>query len=401
MKIASLPANEQERLKAIHEYHILDTLPETDFDDITRIATDLCSTPISLVSIIDADRQWFKSRYGLITPEISRDFAFCAHAINTPGEILVVPDLRKDERFYDNPFVIGEPHVIFYAGIPLVNPEGYALGTLCVWDRVPRQLDDKQICTLKSLARQIVSQLELRKKIAQLKQQQVVLKSAYADLERFSYVASHDLKGPLNNIISLTQLLKDEYGLKLDENGNGYINYLNDAAYQLSDLVTGILNYSRSSQILVDVREDIDVAHLLEEITGLMKIPANTNISYSFKKGSKHVHTSRIALKQILMNLLQNAIKYNDKEQTCIEIILIEDHDTYSFEIKDNGPGIAEKNKEKIFELFQRLHHKGKGGDSMGIGLAIVKKLAEKLGGGVAVVSEIGKGTSFILTIHK
>lgn len=402
MKIAPTPANEQERLKAVYEYHILDTLPEADFDDITRIAADLCHTPISLVSIIDADRQWFKSRYGLITPQISRDFAFCSYTISNDDEITVIPDLRRDERFFDNPYVTSDPNILFYAGIPLVTPAGYAIGTLCVWDKQPRTLDDNQMRTLKALARQVVSQLELRKKNVQLKQQHAILQDAYKDLERFSYIASHDIKGPLNNIISLAQLLKDEYGMKLEENGNVYVNYIFDAAYQCSDLVTGILHYSKSTQILVDVQEDIDVAALLEEIGGLLKMPPYTTISYVYQKGFKYVHTSRIALKQILMNLLHNALKYTDKVVTEIEVILYEDAAAYYFEIKDNGPGIAREDKDKMFDLFQRLGHKERGEDgSMGVGLAIVKKLTEKLGGEITVTSELGQGTSFLVTVPK
>ncbi len=397
MKIAPLPANEDERLKAVHEYYILDTLPESDFDDITRIATELCHTPISLVSIIDKHRQWFKSRHGLITPEVSRNFAFCSHAINTPDDVFVVNDLRNDERFHDNPLVIGEPHATFYAGIPLVNPDGYALGTLCVWDTIPRELDDRQIYTLKSLARQIVSQLELRRKIIQLKQKQTALKSAYDDLEKFTYIASHDLKSPLNNIISLSHFIKDEYLDKLDKDGVEYITYLNEAARQLSDMVSCILEYSKSSQLLVENKEYVNLGDLIEEIKGLLLFTERTFISYD--GSNRLVYTSRIALKQILLNLMQNAIKYNDKELIQIEIIYGEDRHNYSFIVKDNGPGIADENKEKIFELFERL--KRKDADGIGMGLAIVKRLSEKLGGSIKLDSQLGLGTSFVVTIPK
>jgi signal transduction histidine kinase len=398
MKIAPVPANEHERLKALKEYAILDTVQEADFDDITRLASEICQTPVSLVSIVDAHRQWFKSRHGLITPEISRDFAFCAHAINAPDDLYIIPDLTKDERFHDNPLVKGEPHVVFYAGIRLINPEGFALGTLCVWDKKPRELDATQIITLKALARQIMSQLELRKKIQQLKHSQEELQNAYADLENFSAIASHDLKSPLNNIISLTQLVRDNYSDKLDEEGNEYIHFLQDSAYQLSDLITGILNYSRASQLLTQQREDINVAELIEEITSLIKIPTNTTIV--FEKGEKKIHTSRIALKQILLNLIDNAIKYNDKGLVNIEIGFSEVDGNYVVEIKDNGLGIADEDRERIFELFKKLQSKSKDG-SMGVGLAIVKRLVKKLGGTIEVNSELSKGTSFVITIPK
>ncbi|MBE2189867.1 MAG: GAF domain-containing protein, partial [Candidatus Kapabacteria bacterium] len=157
-----IPENESERLENLKSYAILDTLPEKEYDDITYLASQICGTPISLVSLIDETRQWFKSHHGLHTTETSKDYAFCAHAINDQDKILIVPDSRIDERFHDNPLVTDNPYVIFYAGIPLVSPKGYSLGTLCVIDNVPRKLDESQIQSLKALANQLVKLLELR-----------------------------------------------------------------------------------------------------------------------------------------------------------------------------------------------------------------------------------------------
>ena len=397
MEIAAVPANEQERLKALNEYNILDTLPEDDFDDITRLASEICRTPISLVSIIDSNRQWIKSKQGFEAEEISRDSAFCAHAINFPGEIFLVNDLALDERFKDNPLVTGPPHVRFYVGVALVTPEGYAIGTLSVWDHKPRELDTVQLRTLQSLADQVVTQLELRKKIIQLNKNEAELKRAYDDLEKFSVIASHDLKSPINNIISISHLLKSEYGGKLDTEGNEYINYLNDAAYHLSDLVTGILNYSRSSQLLTENKEPVRLVALLEEVITLLHAPDNCEISFACN--NIELYTSRIALKQILTNLLLNAVKHNDKPQAKIVVIVSEHASSVTFEVKDNGAGIAEKDLEKIFNLFETLQHKNP--DSTGIGLSVVKRLLEKLGGVIKVESELGAGSTFSFSIPK
>lgn len=395
MNIAALPHNEQERLKALNDYYILDTLLETDFDDITRLASEICHTPISLVSIIDARRQWIKSSTGFQVTEIGRDKAFCAHTINHPDEIFVINDLSTDERFKWNPYVMEAPHVRFYAGVPLVTPEGYALGTLSVWDHQPRTLTEDQIKTLRSLARQVVTQLELRKKIMQLNSNEAELKRAYADLEKFSVIASHDLKSPLNNIISICNLLGSEYGTRLDAEGNEYINYLNDAATQLSGLVSGILNYSRSSQLLTEDKEHIKIAELIEEVKNLLNAPAHATISY--RKDDTIIFTSRIALKQILLNLLQNAIKHNDKPHINIDVDFTEGPKDFTFTVRDNGVGIAESDAEKIFDLFETLHHKN--GESTGIGLSVVKRLVEKLGGAINVDTSLPVGTAFIFTI--
>lgn len=164
MKKPPIPVNEAERLASLKSYRVLDTLPEQAFDDITTLASQLCNTPIALVSLIDENRQWFKSHHGLNVKETPRDLACCAHAINEPHKILEVPDAQEDERFFDNPLVADFPNVRFYAGAPLVNSEGYALGTLCVIDHQPRQLDPGQLKALAALSRQVVAQLEYKKK---------------------------------------------------------------------------------------------------------------------------------------------------------------------------------------------------------------------------------------------
>jgi PAS domain S-box-containing protein len=174
---APLPENEAARLEALHRYHILDTSPEEAFDDLTRLAAQICGTPIGLISLVDANRQWFKSKQGLETLETPRDVAFCAHAILEP-DIFVVPDAWQDERFAGNPLVNTDPHIRFYAGVPLVTPDGYALGALCVNDHVPRELSPEQVESLRILGRQVITQLELHRNLAALAQANTDLEQA-------------------------------------------------------------------------------------------------------------------------------------------------------------------------------------------------------------------------------
>ena len=160
-------STEAARLAALHRYAILDTQPERSFDDLALLASHICRTPMALITLVDTDRQWFKSRIGLSAQETSRAVSFCGHAIEQRG-LFIVHDASKDARFRDNPLVTGDPSIRFYAGAPLVTPEGHALGTLCVVDRVPRNLSVDQKQALEALRRQVEAQLELRRNLIEL-----------------------------------------------------------------------------------------------------------------------------------------------------------------------------------------------------------------------------------------
>ncbi|APP84571.1 sensor domain-containing diguanylate cyclase [Xanthomonas hortorum pv. vitians] len=159
---ARMPANEDDRLAALHDYQILDTAPEPSYDEFTAIAAAVCRTPMALISLIDTQRQWFKSRIGMQPRETPRDLSFCAHAILEPDQVMEVGDTHLDARFVDNALVTGEPQIRFYAGAPLLTSDGIALGTLCVLDRTPRRLSVAERDALKALARQVVTTIELR-----------------------------------------------------------------------------------------------------------------------------------------------------------------------------------------------------------------------------------------------
>ncbi|GAX34557.1 sensor histidine kinase [Nodularia sp. NIES-3585] len=165
-----IPHNEQDRLKALLKYNILDSYSEQAFDDLTALAAYICGTPIALVSLVDHSRQWFKSKVGIEATETPREMAFCAHTICQPTDLLIIPNTLNDQRFADNPLVTSDPNIRFYAGAPLVTPDGFAIGSLCVIDLTPRELSIEQKQALAALSRQVISQLELRINLGKLKQ---------------------------------------------------------------------------------------------------------------------------------------------------------------------------------------------------------------------------------------
>lgn len=202
--------DEAGRLAALEEASILDTMPEQEFDDIVRIASLVCGAPMAVIGLIDRDRQWYKAKVGVDGDQVSRDLSFCAHTI-LQESVLEVPDARKDSRFSDNPFVTTDPGVRFYAGAPLLTPEGHAIGTLCVFGNTPHKLDDAQKEALAALGRLVMERIQSRRLLAKAGVHDAVAPTAPSS--EFANAVAHELATPLTTIMlqvrGLRQLIED------------------------------------------------------------------------------------------------------------------------------------------------------------------------------------------------
>ncbi len=396
----SLPVNEQARLEELQSFNILDTLSEEDYDNLTSIASSICGTKIALISLIDKDRQWFKSHHGLNATETPRELAFCAHAIHQPKEIMMVEDARTDERFHDNPLVIGDPHVIFYAGMPLVTENGHALGTLCVIDDKPKVLNQGQIDALKSLSKQVIHLLELRKKKRELEAAFTRIEKKNQELEQFAFTVAHDLKSPLNVIIGLSDLFMLKYKTQLDADCLKIMDTIKGSTTKLAEFIAELLEYSRLEKVLGEEKIEVKTAQLQVYLSSLFLSDKSCRLTFVNKVES--IVVNKTALEQTFVNLITNAVKYNDKALAEVEVGMSEDKDFYSFYVKDNGPGITPANQERIFRIFETsgtVDRYGKKGH--GIGLATVKKIVEQQGGDLHVKSAPGSGSCFFFTLKK
>jgi len=394
--------NEIERLESLRSYAILDTLPEKDYDEITYLASQICGTPISLISLIDENRQWFKSHHGLNATETPREFAFCAHAINDQDKILIVPDSRIDNRFHDNPLVTDNPYVIFYAGIPLVSPKGYSLGTLCVIDNVPRSLNESQIQALKILANQLMKLMELRISLIELQQSEQKLKELNATKDRLFSIIGHDLRGPIGGFKSLIESLISGFDLSDTENLISVLQLIQKSANSTYNLLENLLYWAKSqTNEIVYAPEEMKLKELvLIAIDLFSEMTKNKQLEIvDDVPEDVIVFADKNMLMTVLRNLISNAIKFTETGKQ-IRISATQNETEHLIIIKDEGVGINQENQNKLFNKLEHMTTYGTNGEKgSGLGLLLCKEFIEKNKGNISVESELGQGSSFKFTL--
>ena len=391
MLSAPHPENEEERLNKLYELDILDTFEEQAYDDLTYLAAQICDVPIALISLIDRDRQFLKSHFGMDANELSRELGFCPHAI-LDDEVTIVEDATKDERFHDNPLVINEPNVKFYAGAPLVFSNNIRLGTLCIVDHVARKITDEHQKTLQVLARQVVSQLELRQAIKQAE-------IANQAKSHFISVVSHELRTPLTSIKGALGLLAGDVMTENPQQANDMLRIAYENSERLSFLVNDILDFEKmQSGQMIYKKKQVDIA-------GLMSKAVNINQGYADHYGVNFilenirctcsVTADEDRLLQVLSNFMSNAVKYSP-EGECVRLTVECDEHRVRISVIDQGFGIPDDFQEHIFTQFSQAdssNTREKGGS--GLGLAISKEIIEQHGGKIGYDSPAGQGATF------
>lgn len=394
---APFPENESRRLAALRNLDILDTESETVYDQITSLAAEICETPICLVSLVDENRQWFKSRSGIDAKETPREIAFCAHAI-LGNDLFEVEDSRCDPRFQGNPLVVGNPSVIFYAGVPISLGQDLNLGTLCVIDDKPRRLTEKQRRSLRILANQVESNLSLRKANLELRR---------TDRMRADFVSvmSHELRTPMNGILGITELLM---GSTREAETRKQLELVHDCGDTMLRLLNGILDFKKleAGKLEIESRA-FDLTALLgslREFYGQAAEAKGLTLTFSGEGAPAQCEGDATRIRQILGNLLSNAIKFTDAGNIRLSARSEPGSDgkiRLRFEVRDEGIGISESALPKLFNPYTQVDASTTrrfGGT--GLGLAIVRGLAEAMGGGCVVESLPGKGSTFTVTVE-
>ena len=391
--------SEKLRRAALAQYAIFKSGPDKDYDQLTFLATEIFKVPVAKISIIGKKEVWSKAVYGTDYSSIPRENSFCEYSIQS-GEKIILLQKEKNPKVFEKAKGLYDQEYQFFAGVPLVNSQGHAIAVFCVFDVKPRTLTANQLKSLEALANQCMNLFEARKQTYKLHHVQRSLKQKYRELEKFARLVSHDIKSPLANIISLTELLKDENEDKLDDQSKEYLNFLVDSSYSLRNYVDGILNFYRSDHILEKDYEDVNLPELLKGVVDLYNISDDIEIDYP-KEGKLH-NVNKAALTQVFMNLLSNSLKYNDKDHRKVVIRFKESNGYYKFEVEDNGNGIPPEKIEKAFELFSTLDATDRyGNPGSGIGLATVKKHIENMHGQIEVQSIPGAGSNFKFRIKR
>ncbi len=392
---ASRHIAESRRVAALHSYRILDTPREEEFDAIVKVVSAICGTPISVINLIDRERQWFKAEVGLGVRETPLPASICAHAILQP-DLFIVPDTLLDERFADNPLVTGEPHLRFYAGALLETPDGLPLGTICVLDYKPRQLDDSQQALLRLMAHQIMKLFELRRINATERQarQQAEVHAAATDTqlvdaareaelrEQFIAVLGHDLRNPLASIQAGTDLLKRGKG-----DAQALLQLMQGSVSRMSTLIDNILDFARGrlGEGIGLGRENVLLEPVLRQVIDELRGTAPERAIVTDFRVDTPIYCDASRIGQLLSNLVANALTHGS-DAAPIRVATRVAEGVFELSVTNAGMPIPAAALERLFQPFFRGEVRSSQ-QGLGLGLYIAFEIARAHGGTLVAAS--------------
>lgn len=381
------------RLRALKRLSLLDTPPEEVFDRITRLISKLVNVPVALISIVDKDRQFFKSQIGVAEPWASRretplSHSFCQYVVMS-GNRLVVVDAREDPLLRNN-LAIPELDVIAYAGMPIASSEGQILGSVCMIDSKPRDWTDDELAILEDLAGTVKIEIELREKLAELAEQN-------ADLDAFAHTVAHDLRNPISVVSGFSELLQDNFSALPESTVSEYLTSIHASAEKMNSIVKALMSLAQVRQaqiekkplqmetIVVEVQKRL--APMINEYQAELVIPESWPVALGYAPW----------VEEVLVNYITNALKYGGRPPRVALTATVQSDGSIRFGVSDNGKGLTAEEQSKLFTPFTRLNQVKIEGH--GLGLSIVRRIVEKLDGEVGIQSEPGCGSVFTFTL--
>lgn len=399
MEKPNLPTNERERLENLLDMGILDTDTEDVYDNLVALAASVTGCPISLISLVDSDRQWFKAKVGLEAIQTPRDISFCGHAITSGDELFEIQNTTLDERFHDNPLVTNGPQITFYAGQPLKTADGHRIGTLCVLDKVPRTLDENQKNQMKIIAKLVTSLLESSKRVSRDNEDS-------RNKTAFVSSMSHEIRTPITAIKGYIDVIDKEMNECTNKTVKNAVKIIKDSSEHLNSLVGDILDFSKlDAKKVISQSKPLDLRRLLAQVHNIMKLEAaNKSLEFELSTGVElppMVRSDSTLIKQMLLNLISNAIKFTKKGKVTLKANYDAESGFVTFAVIDTGIGMNSNEVTKIFSPYMqanstiRLKYKG-----TGLGMPITKEIAQLMGGKLSVIKTApGEGTHFEIKI--
>ncbi len=392
--------NEEERLLELYHYDLLDTANEESFDDIVQLASRICKVPISAITLIDSQRQWFKARKGIDDPETERELSFCAHVVADEADIFKVEDASKDERFHDYPNVTGDPNIRFYAGVPLITRKGHRLGALCVVNSVPQNLTEDQEFALKVLGHQVVKLAEQKLQNRYLQNYQKRLQQQAEMQNKILSIVAHDVRTPLvslQGIVELSQenIISEEKKAEMIEM---WKKQLDNTMCLLSNLIDwGKIQasndlFNKTAINLYDIVKD-----------EFLKCGTPSELKNNLLQNNIHkkflMYGDENVLRFLIRNVLTNANKFT--EGGTISIDAKRTKGKVKLSISDTGIGMTEQQFTNLVEGKSGMVGLGTRNEKgSGLGFMLIKDFVEMLDGEVSIESKLGKGTTVHITLN-